>query len=166
VGLGEDLLALTRGFDTVMFCLSKGLGAPVGSVLVGSGELMERARLYRKALGGGMRQAGVLAAAGLMALEQGPRRLHEDHANARIVAEALAHMDGVAIDLDAVETNIVIFKLTDGRSAHELTARLKARGILMTAIGPDAVRLVTHLDVNRGDCLTAAEALGEEIAAG
>jgi threonine aldolase len=80
-----------------------------------------------------------------------------------IVGEALAHMDGVAIDLDAVETNIVIFKLTGGRSAHDLTARLKARGILMTAIGPDAVRLVTHLDVNRGDCLTAAEALDEEI---
>jgi threonine aldolase len=163
VALGVDVLALTRGFDTVMFCLSKGLGAPVGSMLVGSAELMEQARLFRKALGGGMRQAGVLAAAGLMALEQGPRRLHEDHANARIVAEALAHMDGVAIDLDAVETNIVIFKLTGGRSAHDLTARLKARGILMTAIGPDAVRLVTHLDVNRGDCLTAAEALDEEI---
>ena len=86
---------LTSGFDTVMFCLSKGLGAPVGSMLVGSAELMDQARLHRKALGGGMRQAGVLAAAGLMALEQGPKRLHEDHANARLLAEALAHMDGV-----------------------------------------------------------------------
>jgi threonine aldolase len=83
VALGVDVLALTRGFDTVMFCLSKGLGAPVGSMLVGSAELMEQARLFRKALGGGMRQAGVLAAAGLMALEDGPKRLHEDHANAR-----------------------------------------------------------------------------------
>jgi threonine aldolase len=161
--LGVNVEPLTRGFDTVMFCLSKGLGAPVGSVLVGSADLMERARIFRKALGGGMRQAGVLAAAGLMALEYGPQRLHEDHANARLVAEALANMEGVAIDLDTVETNIVIFKLMGGRSARDLTARLKARGILMTAIGPDAVRLVTHLDVSRGDCMTAAEALSEEI---
>jgi threonine aldolase len=84
--LGEDVKTLTRGFDTVMFCLSKGLGAPVGSMLVGSAEGMARARLFRKALGGGMRQAGVLAAAGLIALEQGPKRLHEDHANARLLA--------------------------------------------------------------------------------
>jgi threonine aldolase len=163
VALGVDVQALTRGFDTVMFCLSKGLGAPVGSMLVGSAELMERARLYRKALGGGMRQAGVLAAAGLMALELGPKRLHEDHAHARLIAEALSHTDGVEIELDAVETNIVIFKLTGGRNAHKLVERLKARGILMIAVGPDAVRLVTHLDVNRGDCVTAAEALAEEI---
>lgn len=98
-----------------------------------------------------------------MALEQGPHRLHKDHANARLLAEALAHMDGVAIDLDAIETNIVIFRLTGGRSAHDLTARLKARGILMSAIGPDMVRLVTHLDVSRDDCLTAAGALTEEV---
>lgn len=162
--LGVDVKALTHGFDTVMFCLSKGLGAPVGSMLVGSAELMDQARLYRKALGGGMRQAGVLAAAGLMALEQGPRRLHEDHANARLLAEALANLDGVEIDLDAVETNIVIFKLSGGKSAADLTARLKARGILMSAVGPSAVRMVTHLDVDRGDCITAAEALSEEIA--
>jgi threonine aldolase len=163
--LGVDVMALTRGFDTVMFCLSKGLGAPVGSMLVGTAEAMERARLFRKALGGGMRQAGVLAAAGLMALEQGPKRLHEDHANARLLAEALSHMDGVAIDLDVVETNIVIFKLEGGRSAAELTARLKARGILMIAVGPHAVRLVTHLDVDRAACVTAAEVLSEEVEA-
>jgi threonine aldolase len=165
VALGVDVKALTHGFDTVMFCLSKGLGAPVGSMLTGSAELMDSARLFRKALGGGMRQAGVLAAAGLMALEQGPKRLHEDHANARLIAEALSHMDNVEIDLDAVETNIVIFKLGGGRSAADLTARLKARGILMSAVGPSSVRLVTHLDVSRGDCVTAAEALTEEIEA-
>jgi len=163
--LGVDVRALTRGFDTVMFCLSKGLGAPVGSMLVGSAELMDRARLFRKALGGGMRQAGVLAAAGLIALEQGPKRLHEDHANARLLAVALANLEGVEIDLDAVETNIVIFRLAGERSAAELTARLKARGILMSAVGPSAVRMVTHLDVSRGDCITAAEALTEEIEA-
>jgi len=146
-----------------MFCLSKGLGAPVGSMLVGSAELMERARIYRKALGGGMRQAGVLAAAALIALEQMPGRLHEDHANARLLAEALANMDGVAIDPDAVETNIVIFKLTGGMSASGLVARLKSRGILVSAVGPNAIRMVTHHDVSRGDCITAAEALTEEV---
>ena len=161
--LGVDVRELTRGFDTVMVCLSKGLGAPVGSMLTGSAEMMERARIYRKALGGGMRQAGVLAAAGLIALEQGPARLHEDHANARLLAEALANMEGVAIDLDAVETNIVIFRLTGGLSAAELVARLKKRGILASTVGPDAIRLVTHLDVDRAACVTAAEALADEI---
>ena len=131
VALGADVKSLTHGFDTVMFCLSKGLGAPVGSMLTGSAELMDSARLFRKALGGGMRQAGILAAAGLMALEQGPKRLHADHANARLLAEALSHMEGVEIDLDAVETNIVIFKLAPerfkaNRSAKDLTERLKA----------------------------------------
>ena len=161
--LSVDVKTLTRGFDTVMFCLSKGLGAPVGSMLTGSAELMERARLYRKALGGGMRQAGVLAAAGLIALQQGPGRLHEDHANARLLAEALSHMEGVAIDVDAVETNIVIFRLTGGLSAAGVVARLKARGVLASTLGPGAIRLVTHLDVDRAACVTAAEALTEEI---
>jgi threonine aldolase len=165
VALGVDVKALTHGFDTVMFCLSKGLGSPVGSMLVGSAERMDQARLYRKALGGGMRQAGVLAAAGLIALEQGPKRLHEDHANARLLAEALASIDNVAIDLDAVETNIVIFRLTDGLSAEDLVKQLKARGILASAFGPGAIRLVTHLDADRAACVTAAQALTEEIAA-
>src|SRR5580698_4494733 len=93
VALGVDVRTLTHGFNTVMFCLSKGLGAPVGSMLVGSAELMARARLFRKALGGGMRQAGILAAAGLIALEKMPVRLHEDHSNARLLAEALSHLD-------------------------------------------------------------------------
>ena len=166
VALGVDVKALTRGFDTVMFCLSKGLGAPVGSMLVGSAELIARARIFRKALGGGMRQAGVLAAAGLIALEQGPRRLHDDHANARLLAEALANTPGVNINLKSVETNIVIFRLAAGHGAPELAARLKERGILISAFGPDAIRLVTHLDVSRGACIDAAEALTEEIEAG
>jgi threonine aldolase len=164
VALGVDVKALTRGFDTVMFCLSKGLGAPVGSMLVGSAELMARARLYRKALGGGMRQAGILAAAGLIALEQGPARLHEDHANARLLAEALS-IENVAIDLDAVETNIVVFRVTGGVSNKGVAARLKERGILISAFGADAIRLVTHLDVDRGACVLAAQALVEEIEA-
>ncbi len=165
VALGLDVKQLTRGFDTVMFCLSKGLGAPVGSMLVGSAELMARARIYRKALGGGMRQAGILAAAGLIALEQGPARLHEDHANARLLAEALAHTEGVSIALKSVETNIVIFRLNRGLSAEELTSRLHERGVLAGAVGPDAVRLVTHRDVDRAACIAAAEALTQEIEA-
>jgi threonine aldolase len=162
--LGVDVKALTSGFDTVMFCLSKGLGAPVGSMLVGSAELMAQARLYRKALGGGMRQVGVLAAAGLIALEQGPARLHEDHANARLLAEALAKIERVAIDLNSVETNIVVFRLK-GVSATDVVARLKVRGILASAFGPSAIRLVTHLDVDRAACVTTAKALAEEIEA-
>jgi len=163
--LGVNVKALTHGFDTVMFCLSKGLGAPVGSMLVGSAELIAQGRIYRKALGGGMRQAGILAAAGLIALEEGPKRLQEDHANARLLAETLANLENVAIDLNTVETNIVIFRLTGKLKTPELEARLKARGVLAKAFGTDAMRLVTHLDVNRADCVRAAEVLAEEISA-
>ncbi len=145
-----------------MFCLSKGLGAPVGSMLTGSAELIDRGRIYRKALGGGMRQAGVIAAAGLIALEKMPARLHEDHANARLLAESLSQIPGVSIDLPTVETNIVIFRLKGGQSADELVRRLKARGILISSVGPDAIRLVTHHDVDRVACSAAAQALAEE----
>jgi threonine aldolase len=163
--LGVDVKTLTAGFDTAMFCLSKGLCAPVGSLLVGSAEMMDRARIYRKALGGGMRQAGVLAAAGLIALEKMPARLHEDHANAMLLAEALANVEGVDIDPETVETNIVIFRLTGALKPNELVARLKARGVLISSVGPQAVRLVTHNDVSRGDCVAAATVLNEEIEA-
>jgi threonine aldolase len=166
VALGVDVMTLTHGFNTVMFSLSKGLGAPVGSMLVGSTELMARARVYRKAMGGGMRQAGVLAAAGLIALEEGPKHLADDHANARLLAEALANTEGVSIDLAAVETNIVVFRLTTGRGAADLVARLKAHSVLAGAFGPDAIRLVTHRDVSRGQCIDAAEILTHEIEAG
>jgi len=108
---------------------------------------------------------GVLAAAGLIALEDGPKHLHEDHANARLLAEALASTEGVTIDLDSVETNIVIFRLRAAQGAADLVARLKTRGVLANAFGPDAVRLVTHRDVSRKDCIDAAEALSEEIQA-
>ena len=162
--LGVDVKTLTRGFDTVMFCLSKGLCAPVGSMLVGSAERMEQARIYRKALGGGMRQVGVLAAAGLIALETMPARLHEDHANARLIAEALSHIDCVEIDLDSVETNIIIFQVTGEVSAAEVVARMKARGVLISTVGPTAIRVVTHHDVSRADCVKAIEVLTEEVA--
>jgi threonine aldolase len=112
-----------------------------------------------------MRQVGILAAAGLIALEHGPGRLHEDHANARLLAEALAGVDGVSIDLDTVETNIVVFRLMGKRSAAEVVSRLTARNVLVSALGKDLIRLVTHLDVDRAACVAASQALVEEIEA-
>ena len=156
--LGVGVAELTSGFDTVMFCLSKGLGAPVGSMLVGSRDTIAKARVFRKALGGGMRQAGVLAAGGLIALEEMPKRLGEDHANARLMAEAVAVCEGVWCDLESVQTNIVFFTLLAGGAA-EFVARMKAAGVLCSAIGTDQVRLVTHYDVAREDCERAAELL-------
>ena len=158
---GRSVEEMTRGFDTVMFCLSKGLGAPVGSMLVGSRELMAEARSVRKALGGGMRQAGILAAAGLIALEEGPKRLGEDHANARLLAEAVAASEGAEIDLAGVQTNIVIFTLREEGDAAGLVHALRERGVLASAVGPHAVRLVTHCDVSREDCAKVAGVLAE-----
>jgi threonine aldolase len=160
VAAGESVAAMTRGFATVSFCLSKGLGAPVGSVLVGSAKDMARARSFRKALGGGMRQAGILAAAGLMALEEGPARLAADHANARMMAEAIAECPGVEIDLESVQTNIVIFKVRD---AAAVVAAMKAQGVVASAIGPEAVRLVTHFEVSREECERAVEVVGKVL---
>jgi threonine aldolase len=158
--LGIGVAELTRGFDTVMFCLSKGLGAPVGSMLVGSREAIAEAKIHRKALGGGMRQAGILAAAGLIALEEMPKRLADDHANARVLAEAVAGVEGVTIDLDSIETNIVIFRCDD---APGVVAALKAKGVLASAVGPQTVRFVTHYDVSRADCEAAARAAVEVL---
>ena len=163
--LGIDVAELTAGFDTVMFCLSKGLGAPVGSVLVGSARAIERARVFRKSLGGGMRQAGVLAAAGLIALNEMPNRLGEDHANARLLAEAVAKEPGAEIDLDAVQTNIVIFRLRGEADAPAFCASLKQKGVLASAIGPHVVRFVTHYDVNRAACEQAAGITAAELRA-
>ncbi len=154
---------LTRGFDTVMFCLSKGLGAPVGSILVGSAARIKDARVYRKALGGGMRQAGILAAAGLVALQEMPARLHEDHANARLLAEAVQQSPAVDIDLEAVQTNIVIFSLKDNGNAPAFVAALKQQGVLASAIGPHSVRFVTHFDVSHADCEKAARIAMEQL---
>jgi threonine aldolase len=162
--LGVPVARLTRGFDTVMFCLSKGLCAPVGSMLVGNAEQIDQARIYRKALGGGMRQAGVLAAPGLIALEEMPKRLAEDHANACFLGERVAEFAQAEIDLETVQTNIVIFSLRHQGDAADLVARLKRRGVLATQVlGPHSVRLVTHRDVDRAACEVAATILGEEI---
>jgi threonine aldolase len=167
--LGISVAKLTSGFDTVMFCLSKGLGAPVGSMLVGSENAIKQARIHRKALGGGMRQAGILAAAGLIALHEMPKRLHEDHTSARLLAEAVAAEPKVAeIALDTVETNIVIFKLRgkggdNGGDAAAFTAALKQKGVLVSSIGPHSIRFVTHYDVDRAACQRAAAIITEEL---
>ncbi len=147
--------------DTVMFCLSKGLGAPAGSMLAGSAEAIERGRLYRKRLGGGMRQAGVLAAAGLIALEEMPARLCQDHANAKFLAEGLAGLPGVSIDPKKVVTNIVIFDIAgSGITPERLTAESEALGVRLSGVGGTRIRLVTHFEVTRGDCERALEVLG------
>jgi threonine aldolase len=167
--LGISVAKLTSGFDTVMFCLSKGLGAPVGSMLVGSRKAIEQARIHRKALGGGMRQAGILAAAGLIALHEMPKRLQEDHANARLLAEAVAAETKVAeIDLNSVETNIVLFHLRGkdgetGGDAAAFNAALKQKGVLASMTGPHSVRLVTHYDVDRAACQNAAAIVTEQL---
>jgi len=161
--LKVPVAVLTSGFNTVMFCLSKGLCAPVGSMLVGSRKLIERARMVRKALGGGMRQAGVLAAAGLIALEEMPKRLAEDHANARFLAEQLHGLPQIDLDMATVQTNIVIFTLKREESAAQLVGRLKERGVLCGAVGRNSVRFVTHHDVDRAACEQAARIAMDEI---
>ena len=149
---------LTRHCDSVMFCLSKGLCAPVGSVLLGSQAFIEEAWKIRKIWGGGMRQAGVLAAAGLVGLEQMPQRLHEDHENVRLLAEALNDLRQVEVDLESVQTNIVMAHLHDTTSAAFL-AQLKEHAILAGAIAPHQVRFVSHKDVSREDILKIIQTL-------
>jgi threonine aldolase len=158
IALGMPVAQLTVKADTVMFCLSKGLGAPVGSLLLGSAKMMDRARIYRKALGGGMRQAGILAAAGLIALEQGPQKLAQDHANAKFLAEGLAKIPGIKIDAAKVQTNILICDTSgSGITGADLSRKLAERNVLASAYGPYIIRFVTHLDVNREQC---SQALG------
>ncbi len=159
--LGTDVATLTLGFDTVNFCLSKGLCAPVGSILVGTRDLIRRARSVRKALGGGMRQAGILAAAGLIASEEMPSRLHEDHRNARLLATLLRDAEGLSIAPGDPETNILFFTV-EGSSA-ELVTRMKEHGVLASAIGPHSVRLVTHHDVSAGQCRRAAQVVASLV---
>lgn len=165
--LGTPVAEVTRKYDSVMFCLSKGLGAPVGSMLVGSRKFIEMARVYRKALGGGMRQAGILAAAGLIALEEGPKRLHEDHANARFLAEGLAQTPGIRIDVARVQTNILIFDISGtGLTSADFTKALAERNVLCGGVTPETVRFVTHLDVDRAGCEYALGAVQEIAKAG
>ena len=164
--LNRPVSEITEKVDTVMFCLSKGLGAPVGSVVVGKRDAIARGRLYRKRLGGGMRQAGGLAAAGLIARDKLPSRLGEDHANAKYLASELAGMPGIRVDPAKVQTNIVIFDVSDtGLPSAEISKALKGRGVLINGVNPTLMRAVTHYDVSRGDCERAVEAMSSVLGA-
>jgi threonine aldolase len=164
--LGRTPAELTSKFDSVMFCLSKGLGAPVGSMLVGSKPFIQEARRVRKMLGGGLRQAGVLAAAGLVALEDGPRSIPVDHENACFLADALAEVAGIQIDPSKVVTNIVVFELlAKGLDAFEVSRRLAGLGVLVNPRTPTTIRLVTHRDVNRAGCERAVDSLRKVLGA-
>jgi threonine aldolase len=161
---GVPVSRIAERADTVMFCLSKALGAPVGSMVAGSAELIERGRLYRKRLGGGMRQVGILAAAGLIALEETPKRLGQDHANARAIAARLAKIEGVTVR--PIETNIVIFDVAAaGTDPQKIGAALRERGILLNGVYGSIMRAVTHYDVSHADCMTAMDALEEVLTA-
>jgi threonine aldolase len=150
IALNTSVAEIARPFDSVMFCLSKGLGAPVGSMIVGRKDFIKEAISVRKMLGGGMRQVGVLAAAGLIALEESPKVLPEDHANAKRLAEGLAGMRGVTIDPERAQTNIVIFDIAEtGMTTAQFAAELKSRGVLANGINPREMRMATHYDVSR-----------------
>jgi threonine aldolase len=156
--LGIPVHDIASHADTVMFCLSKALGAPAGSMLAGPADLIAKGRLYRKRLGGGMRQAGILAAAGLVALAESPAKLP--------VAERLARIPGIEVDPAKVDTNVVVFDISaTGLAPADVSAHLRERGVLMNAINQRCLRAVTHYDVDRAQCAQAVEAVSECIAA-
>lgn len=155
-GIPPDIYA--QYFDSVSICLSKGLGAPIGSVIAGSDEFINRAHRFRKMFGGGMRQVGIIAAAGIYALDHHIDRLSVDHANAKRLAQGLSRIDGVGIDPNSVETNIVVFDVSGmGTDPHQVGEQLKERGILMLPFGKTLIRAVTHLDVTSQDIDRALE---------
>jgi threonine aldolase len=162
--LKEDVADMTKKFDSVQFCLSKGLGAPVGSMIVGTRDFIERCRSIRKMLGGGMRQAGVLAAAGLLALEQGPKRLQDDHDKAHVLARRLAELPGITLNARKVQTNIVIFSVKkDGLSSSAFLSKLADRQVLAVPVDGERVRMVTHLDVTEQEVEVAADAVQDVL---
>jgi threonine aldolase len=161
---GQTERELGRGFDSISVCLSKGLGAPAGSVVAGPRDFIRACHRFRKMYGGGMRQAGILAAAGLHALEHHRGRLAEDHGNARALAEALAGTRNVSVDVARVQTNIVMIDLANGR-AEAVVAYAREHDILLGTAGPQRIRAVAHLDVDRDGCLRAARVIAEAAAA-
>ncbi|MDX2269749.1 MAG: GntG family PLP-dependent aldolase [Bryobacter sp.] len=157
IATGVAARRIVQYVDTVMFCLSKGLGAPVGSILAGSRHQIDQARLYRKRLGGGMRQAGILAAAGIYALENLVNRLAEDHENAKLLASEVAANTSLTVEGGEPSTNIVMFNtVASSWNAAQWSQALKERGVLMNPMGPHLLRAVTHYDVSRADCQAAA----------
>lgn len=158
--LGVEAKALAAPFDSVMFCISKGLCAPVGSLLCGSKDFVEKARKVRKMMGGGMRQAGILAAAGLVAFEEILPTLAEDHRKAKLLAERLTTVPGFEVDLASLQTNIVMLKLHAPHDGAQVGEALKARGVLCHVISPTQIRFVTHHDLTDEDLQRALEAVG------
>jgi threonine aldolase len=166
VATGISARDWAKHFDTVSVCFSKGLGCPIGSALAGPAPLMKQARRVRKLFGGGMRQAGVIAAAALYALDNHVERLAEDHASAQILADAIRSTSGLRLEPDTIDTNIVIFSVdAQIATAHEFVQALKQRGVLSLAVSKTRVRLVTHLDVDRGAVSQAAKIIQETTAA-
>jgi threonine aldolase len=164
ISLRVGVKELTRSADSVMFCLSKGLAAPVGSLVAGSEPFIQRARKMRKMVGGGMRQVGILAAAGIVALREMVDRLVEDHDTARLLAKGLAEVRGIEIDLARVETNIVIFSLVaEDITPGELVLALQERGVRLLAIGGNRLRAVTHYGISEEDIKVALEAFREVL---
>ncbi len=168
--LGVKPARLTRSADSVMVCLSKGLGAPVGSLLCGTGTFIREAKRMRKLVGGGMRQVGIIAAAGIYALEHHVERLAEDHQNARLLAEGIKKIPGLTLgaegdDAETVQTNLVYFKIDPPLNAHVLSERLRARGVLANPLGktPYQMRMVTHLDVSVTDIEATLAALQSSL---
>ncbi len=160
VATGISLKDWAAPFDSISVCLSKGLGAPVGSMIVGSKEFITKARRIRKLFGGGMRQVGILAAAGIYAIENNINRLAEDHKNARILADGLNQVKGFRVDLSRVETNIIIVDVAEtGKTPDELVMILKSHGVLAVSFGRTRLRFVAHLDISRDDCLKALDIL-------
>jgi threonine aldolase len=165
VALGVDVKELTRHADSVSFCLSKGLSCPVGSLICGSSQFIVEARRNRKVLGGGMRQSGIIAAAGITALEQMVERLAQDHENARLLAEGIARTEGLSIELSKILTNIVYFDITDDKSTAEtFVKQLAGRGIKILQVGPRRLRAVTHYGINAEDINLALAAINEVMA--
>jgi len=162
VACGVPAASLATGFDLIGLSLSKGIGAPAGSMLAGSHELITRAHRYRRMAGGAMRQAGILAAAGSYGLAHHVERLADDHANARLLAGELGRSDDIELDMDTVQTNIVVFSLVERRGvpdAAAFVATCRERGVLLNAFGPRVVRAVTHLDVDADGCRAAAKVM-------
>jgi threonine aldolase len=167
VATGVPAAAFAQYADSVMFCLSKSLSAPVGSLLCGSYDFIARARRFRKLLGGGMRQAGIIAAAGIIALEKMVDRLSEDHEHARLLAEGLTRTPGIEIDLKRVQTNIVIFAVRHPKiDAGRLSRGLREEGVLVHQVSTDSIRCLTHKDVSREAVLHALECIRQTMAGG
>jgi threonine aldolase len=164
VALQVDVKELTRHADSLSFCLSKGLSAPVGSVVCGSREFIAEARRNRKVLGGGMRQSGIIAAAGITALEQMVDRIAEDHTNAQRLAEGIAHITGLAIEPEKVQTNIIYFNLVSQRfTIEKLVTQLSNKGIKILQVAPTRLRAVTHYGISAEDIDLTLTALGQTM---